>query len=285
MNIVTLAIALSIAIQSGRLPGTDIPEKLLTAVPEKSASVLKVNGQSITANEVMSLLWDWKRDEVISELIDDRIVRQEANKNGIAATDEEVNTALKDLLNSIQASLPPGKTIEQAMVEQGVTQSRLWLRVRTEVLLRKIVMKEFKASDYVKVSTIIVRPASESSEELRKALDKAEDYYKRLQNKESWDEVLKSSTTDARIIQGGGYVGWRATAAFPQAVQEEFKTAKVGFITKPVQTASGIQIFKVDAIGTSLKGEELTELEGAFYNGKRAATLDNLRAAAKIERN
>jgi parvulin-like peptidyl-prolyl isomerase len=156
--------------------------------------------------------------------------------------------------------------------------------VKTEVLLRKLILVNFKQEGYVKVSTIVVKPTSASASDVKVALEKAEKAYARLSGGEKWDDVLLSVTEDPRARASQGQVGWRPLALFPESVQKEIASLKKGAFTKPAQTQNGIQIFRIDAMGKGASAEELLELQESYVGGQRQQTMAKLRAEAKVEK-
>lgn len=273
--------ALCAALQ--RLPGLDMPANLVMKTPGKAAVLATVNGKTITAEDLTPLLWDWRMNDVLSDVIGDRVVRDAATRAKISATDAEVDSEVKKLLASIKASLPQGQTIEDAMLQEGTTPSRIWLRMRTEILLRKLAVAELKPETFVNVSTIVIKPASQQAADLKAALEKAEDCYKRLNVGESWDNVFLSVTDDSRARAALGKIGWRNLTAFPEVAAKEIVSLGRGKVTKPVQTVNGIQIFRVDAKGADVTGDEKTELEDAYFASRRTGLMQKLREDAGVK--
>ncbi len=268
----------------GFLVQADIPAKYLTPVPKSTQVVAKVDGVEIKASEVADLLWQWRSQEAVADLISYQVIKNAAVKEQVSVTDAEVQKALDEQLAQFTPQVLQGKSLDQYLLEQGFTSSRLWLRLKTELLLNKITLKDFKPADYVKVSTIVVRPESTSTAALTDAAKKADAYYEMLGKGEAWEKVLTYSTTDQRTLDSKGLVGWRLFTAFPQLVQDEMKTLKAGGITKPVQTNNGFQIFRIEMFGKDAKDGELTDAETAHIGANKNAVANRIRSAAKIER-
>jgi parvulin-like peptidyl-prolyl isomerase len=264
---------------------SDVPAKYLVPAPKSTDVVAKVDGVEIRASEVEGLLWEWRAQEVAADLISYQVIKNAAVKEGVTATEAEVQKALDDQLAQFTPAVLQGKTLDQYLIENGFTRSRLWLRLRTEVLLNKIAAKDFKSDEYVKISTIVVRPVSTSTQALTDAAKKADLFYDMLTTKkESWEKVLNMSTTDPRTQESKGLVGWRRIDAFPALVQEEFKTLKSGGITKPTTTANGIQIFRIELLGKNAKAQDLSDAEAVHVGSNKATVANRIRSEAKIER-
>ena len=162
--------------------------------------------------------------------------------------------------------------------------SRLYMRIRMEMLVEKILLKDLKPEEYVKVATIIVRPASQTAKDVTAALTAAEGYYDRLKKGEAWESVLNASTADNNVRQSNGLLGWRAMGAFPEPVKAEFATLKNNQFAKPVQTPNGIQIFRLLAKGAIASKQDITELRNEYLKGTAPQYMANLQKEAKIER-
>lgn len=280
---ITVAAAIAIAFQTGKLPMSELPTNILRPVPAKESTLVKVNGKDIKASDVEALLWDWRREDILNDLVSFRVVRDAAALVNITATDAEIAEAKDKLMQALAATLEKGQTMEQLMEQEGTTNSRLYLRVHTEVLLRKLILKGFNKNDFVDISTILIKHTADGADTQR-ALTEANGAYKDLQEGKPWDEVMKKVVKDERAVAAKGRVGWRFLSAFPNTVRDDIVTSKQGAYTKPAVTANGVQIFKIEMRGMDAAGESLAALEEWYVNAMRAESVTKLRAAAKIEK-
>lgn len=274
----------AIFVIGGFLAQADIPAKYVTPAPKPNQVVAKVDGVEIKASDVTDLLWQWRSQEAVADLVSYQVIKNAAAKEQVSVTEAEVQKSVDEQMAQFTPEVLQGKPLDQYLQEQGFTLSRMWLRIKTELLLNKIALKNFKPVEYIKVSTIVVRAASTSTAALTDAAKKADAYYEMLVKGEPWDKVLNYSTTDQRTLDSKGVVGWRLISAFPQIVQDEMKTLKAGSYTKPVQTNNGFQIFRIDALGKDAKGPDLAEAETIHISSNKNAIATKIRAAAKIER-
>ncbi|MBS1717513.1 MAG: peptidylprolyl isomerase [Armatimonadetes bacterium] len=244
---------------------------------------MKVNGKGITASQFSSLLWDWGYDAVAHDVAAYISLLQEAQKAGITASETEINAAYQKKKQDIVKTLPVGKTFEQALAAQQFTSSKLYLSVKAELLLNKLSDVGFDPKSYVKVATIIFKPVNEQSPALIEAIRRADDALARLKKGEAWATVLKGATTDPNVLKADGSIGWKNFSAFPKSVATELGKLKPGEYTTPAQTASGIQIFKLEASGTSAKAGELEELRKGYRAMRQREVLMKLQKDTKIE--
>lgn len=272
---ITFAIAAVMTLQ--------VPPKLVVPPPKPEQVLATVNGKAITAAQVAPLLWQWRGEEALQELISYQTVVGEAHRVGVSVTDTKVEKALDEQIAELKKD-PQVKDLDEWMRENGFTRSRLFLRKKAELLLDELVAKGFNAANYVKVSTLMIKPANEQATSIASAITKAQAAYDRLKAGEAWDKVLPAYVEDANVIKTKGLLGWRSLEAFPESVRREMGTLPIGQVTRPAQTQFGIQIFRVEGKGASATPEQLAELK-AFYNQTaRTEYLQRLRSSTKVER-
>lgn len=270
---VSLLFALALA-QAQATPPVPPPDKVLATL----------DGAPIKAADVEPYLWDWRGYEALEDILSYKLLANAAAKAGVSLTEAETDAAVSKQLDELKKSAPAGRSFEDSLRQQGFPKSRIVMRVKTELLLDKIVLKDFHPSDYIKISTIVFRPESEQMPALAATIRRADAAYDKLKKGTSWDIVLGENETAPQALKGRGSVGWRALAAFPTSVAAEMRNLTLGGITKPAQTTYGIQIFKIDGLGASAKGKDLDDLKNVFLASARPAELNKIRAEAKIER-
>jgi parvulin-like peptidyl-prolyl isomerase len=255
----------------------------LPQLPAPTKVLATVDGRPIKVEDVAPYLWDARGYELTQDLIHYELARAEAERTKISVSDEELAKTVAEQLAQIKQSLPPDADLDQAMRERGLPKSRLALLIKTDLLLSKIALANFKPENYVKVSTILVAPKADSTTALGEAIKLSEAAYGRLKKGEDWKKVLQSTTDDPNMLKANGFLGWRALENFPASAQAELKALAPNGVTKPVQTKFGIQIFRLESNGKTAKPEELDDLRRQYSVTGRATLLQRLKAQAKIE--
>jgi hypothetical protein len=184
----------------------------------------------------------------------------------------------------MRAGTAPGVDFEASLRAQGFPKSRLYLRVHTDLLLDALVMKSFSPNGFVRVSTLAFRPASDAATDLSAAIQRAQAAYDRVVKGGDWNAEAKASDAQEELKARNGHLGWRMVSAFPKSTQAEILAAKPGTLTKPAQAADAIQVFRVEELGASAKGDDLAELKRAYLASGRQELVQRLRSQAKIER-
>ncbi len=281
MSLVAAIAGLQIALQTG---GIQLGIPNLRPAPEKDQVLVKVNGQEIKASDIAALLWDVKYEEILNEIVYFQLAKAEADKLGVFLTGKEIDDGVQREIDGMKANLAPGQTIEQAMATSGQTRARLYLAVKTSLLLTKIAFAEFDPKLYVKVSTIIIKPASSSATDLASAIKTAQDAYDRLQKGEAWEAVVDDVVTDEAGRESRGRLGWRLLSAFPDDVRSDIGLLRANQYSKPAQIQNGIQFFRVERFGKDLAKEELDQMRLEMTEALRVQAVNKIRRTMNIER-
>lgn len=282
----SLVAGLALALQNGS-PLVRVPD--LAPVPKGDAVLAKVGGVEIRADDVAPLLWESRADEVLNDLVAYQLLKTQAEAKGIVVTDADVKRRMEETLKDVVADIEPGADPAAALAAQGLTPGRLFLNIKSDLLLTGLANLAFKPENYVKVSTILVVPKAgadgapdpASVAEAKATVARAS---ARLRAGESWDAVAGDTIADATGKKTGGFLGWRPLDVFPAAVRTEIVGLAPGAVTAPAQTNVGIQLFRLDGVGKTLAGKELEELKATVFPDLRAKVLREVRAGAKVER-
>ncbi len=262
-------------------PTLDLPEVYRRAAPAPDAVVATIDGKPIKASDLAPLLWDWRGDEALTDLVSYHMARQEADKNGVKVTREEIEAEMGSQIQQMRNTLQPGQDVDVALREQGFPRSRLYLRVASQLLVDKLVMRQFDPKEFVRVATIVVKPQDEQATSLAAALKLAGDAYDRIQKGEAWDTVL-ASIPDPAGRPSSGSLGWRPLSVFSESVRRDMAQLEAGKVTKPAQTVNGIQIFRVEMLGKDAAGADLEALKQVYQGSARTAYAAQLRQKIKV---
>lgn len=258
-----------------------LPANHRSPTPKAGQVIGKAFGKSITASDVEPFLWDWYGKQALYDVLSYVVITQDAQKHGVSVTDAEVEKAIDSEMKTVQKNQSSDPS--DALLDQGFTRSRLYLRTKATLLLDKIVMTQFHPRDFVKVSTILIRTSSTDASVIANAIKQCQSAYDQLMKGGDWDKVMMSVVTDTKLVQTRGALGWRSLTLFPESVQKEISSLPVGGITHPAQTQFGIQLFRIDARGADAKGDDLTALKNSYLIGERAKYMDDLKQRANAQ--
>src|ERR1044072_3509584 len=159
--------------------GQDVPGKYLTPAPAAGAVVARVNGFDIKTEDMAPYLWQWRGYDVMQDLITYQIVKGEADKMRGGGTHAESEKVLAAGLEEMKKNIRPGENLDDAMLRQGFTRSRLFLRYKTEGLLNALAVRMYDTKKLVKVSTFVFPHTTEAAS-ISLAIKRAEAAYDRL---------------------------------------------------------------------------------------------------------
>jgi foldase protein PrsA len=200
--------------------------------------------------------YDQLRQQIVGLLISFEWIEREAEKQGIKATDAEINKALAD---QKKQNFPKEADYQKFLKDSGQTNEDVIKRVRLDVLSNKIREKVTKGKD--KVSDAQIKAYYEKNKAqfaqperrdlsivLTKTKAKAEQAKAALDSGQSFKEVAKKfSIDDASKAQGGKLPGV-AKGQQEQAFDDAIFQAKKGQLTGPVKTQFGWYVFEVDKV-------------------------------------
>jgi len=278
------SIALALVCSATCIAQVKLPTNHRVAPPSATTAVGKAGGRAVTAAEVEPYLWEWFGKDAVEDVLSYVVISQEAGRRGIVVSDAEVEKKVDDTIKALQSN--QSTTFDDAtktLLSQGFPRSRLFIRSKATMLLDKIILADFHPSDFVKVSTILVRTNTADASAVSKAIEKCQDAYKKLTSGQDWNTVFNSVTTDQKLLSTKGELGWRDLSLFPESVVQEINTLPDGGYTHPAMTQYGVQIFRVDAHGSNAKGKDLDFLRDQFVSAGRPKYIEQLKKQANAQ--
>jgi len=125
-----------------------------------------VNGQPISRLSVVRELERRGGAQALDSVISQTLILQEAKKQKVTATDEEVNATIAE----IEASLEGQGGLDQILISEGMTRDDLINQVRLQKLAEKILSDQVSVSDeevkqYIETNADLL-PEDQNTEEL-----------------------------------------------------------------------------------------------------------------------
>ncbi|HEY3782061.1 MAG TPA: peptidylprolyl isomerase [Fimbriimonadaceae bacterium] len=259
-----------------------LPKEYAPVLPPADHVLATVNGVPVRGGDVEPMVWQIYHEAIEQEYIDYVTVKLAADKANVAVTDDEAKKQLAVVLEGVKNSLPAGVTITQSLSQQGFSDSRLLVRIRTQLLLEKIEMLQFHQADWVRVSALVYPTPGGKPDIMKSAGNSALSDYDKLLKGASWDALLAHLTTKPDVLKRKGAVGWRAFNDFPALVRDQLQKIKIGEYTHPEQTRSGIEIFRLDQVGPKAAGDDFADLRTTFLENMRKETIGRIKAETKV---
>ena len=269
---------------------------VVAAAPAPAVAVLidrvvaVVNEEVITLSELREEMRRLNKDPgdpraesaVLWDMIEQKLIEQEAEKNGITVTDKDVDLAIEGVKLRFKMD---DDALDRALKEQGVTQEEFREQWRRQLLNQKLMRRVIGGSIAVtedeirreyelkygtpvperetRLSHILVKVTSSEEEARRKAIDILE----RARAGESFSKLAKEFSDDPVSASRGGDLGYFKPGDLASALEEAVSEAEVGEIVGPVRSGAGFHIMKVtdikrteSSIEPAIKGQIREEL-------------------------
>lgn len=273
-----------------------------------------VNGETLTARDLRLALDgelgegsqglpdpEWlatRQRQVLSSLIDKRLLRQAAKEHGIAVREEELDKAVLRLRAEY-----PGEAFEELLAKQKITMGELRNRLRHQLTVERLFAKEVYSrvavTDQEIAAWIAAHPeaVAERPERVRasqivvRTEEEAKDLLARLRAGASFAELAMkhSLSPDARV---GGDLGWFARGEMPPPFDEVCFQLPPGRLSDVVESAYGFHVFLVQEKQRAEnldEGERSKKAEATLLREKSVLAQNEfvrgLREAAKIDVN
>lgn len=223
---------------------------LSSAAPEGDV-VAVVNGQVITREEFYNRLEELAGEQVLDQIIMEKVVAQAEESRGVLVSDEEVQAELDRIVESFGSE----EAFHEELSRYGLTLERLLFEIRLDLILTKlsrqgIVISDEEINEFFEANKthldtperILVRHILVETEE------EAREILAQLADGADFEDLAKAKSIDTASGVQGGEVGYIHEGS---PVVEEFKAAafelEVGEVSEPVFTQFGWHIIRVDA--------------------------------------
>lgn len=282
------------------------------AAPAAAQVAVVANGSPITSYDIeqriklteSSTHKKVTRQEIIQDLIDDRIKISKAKEYGLVVSDAEVNQAFNGM--AMRQHITP-QQFTQFLQRSGISADTVKARIRAELTWGQLVRGKFSASlqvsepdvakamrerseaadtvgyIYTLYPVIVVVPYGSDAAALESKRREAEQLRGRFLN-------CKQGLEFARALRDVAVRGQitRSSADLPQALRDLLGSMEIGRLTAPETTAEGVQMFAVcDRKASKTDSPALTQVRNTLFQKRfereSKRYLDELRKQAMIE--
>ncbi|MGD9643044.1 MAG: peptidyl-prolyl cis-trans isomerase [Elusimicrobiales bacterium] len=261
---------------------------------EKNVAV--INGKPVAAAELTKKLWWQHAAQGLSELIDERLLLEEAARLGVKADPKEVETRY----NALEAGAPSKAAFAASLKSVGWTAKDLkdllgrQLAIRGAVIAsRKLAVTDADAKSFfdqnkdrlgvpeaVRLSQIFVASKAEADDAYDLLTSVGADFSKL--------SALKSS--DPALRNSSGSLGYISRGMLLPEIEKEIFALKAGQYTKPMATGAGFSLFKAEelrapqpAVFDAIRENIKTALLNQAITRELPLLAAELRQKAKIE--
>ena len=255
-------------------------------LPAGDTVVATVNGEPIRASELIQACYDWFAATAIEELILERIIEQEARAQGVSVSIAEVEARYKQQLQNAEAQLPPGMSLDDFLKRNQFPPSRLFARIRMQMLAEKLVERQVNLDDFVEYSQIVIRiqgSTPEQQEENASAAEaKAREAYEKIQQGLDFADAAKEYSEDPFSKDRGGKMNWQNKNFIVPDLRAKLDELQPGQVSEPFRSMAGWVIIRKERTGSQASPEEQQELREQAVRIQIGEYVSRLQSKAKI---
>jgi peptidyl-prolyl cis-trans isomerase SurA len=277
----------------------EIIERIVAVVNEDIITLSELRGVSIPylarMKEKFSATYGEKEikdieRQILNQMIDEKLVNQEADSLKIEITEKEVMLASREVRDRAQLT---EEQFEQALGEDGMTMELYREQLRDEMKKMRLIDQEIKAKVYITKKEIdeyykahrdeykappevrlqqilLITPAESTPQEVEQIRERAEQIRAAIKQGEDFNAMVKSYSQDATAVTGGDMGVFRQGELFP-ALDEAAFALMVGEVSPVIQTPKGFHIIRVldKKDRRKMTEEEIRdEIDALLYNQK-----------------
>jgi peptidyl-prolyl cis-trans isomerase C len=288
-----------------RVNGVDIKkDELLRQAEEMRARVAQASG-----GRQVPELDDSFYKEILSSMVAQTLLLQDAARQGVTVTDQEVKTQIEAMMKRF----PDAATFQKALSSQGMTEQDLEQNVRREALTQRYlstkVFNDVKVSDqaakefydknqeqmqrpervHVRHILVQVKPDAPAADK-QKAKAKAEDLLERAQGGEDFAKLAAENSDDPGSKGRGGDLSWLTRGqTVPPFDQAAFALTKPNELSPVVESQFGYHVIQLLEHGSAstvsfeeAKGRITQVLKQKQAGEKLQARVEQLKKQGKV---
>lgn len=244
-------------------------------------------------------------NDILSFIIDNEVVYQQAQKENIKIKDSDVNEKLKVLKESLEINTFYKEKLELA----GITEEFLKTQVKKDLTIdkyRENFMKDLKVTDEeiedyynsnkdkfkieeVKASQILISTLDKDSKEVsekdkEKLKERAESILNKVNNNEDFAALAQKYSDDKKSAKDGGDLGYFAKNEKNIYFTREVFKLDINQVSNLIETPYGYHIVKIADKRTITKSlnDSKDDIKNKLLNKKYLEHVDSLYKKAKI---
>ena len=234
--------------------------------------------------------------QVLERLILMRLQVARADSAGIAASDQELDTALANIAGQNNFTL---EELSRQLASDGMTLADLRSSVRDEIMVQRLrqsfaqsrisvsegevdaaLASQSNATQYHLAHILVGVPEGATADQIATAQRKVEDVKSRIESGETDFAAAAVRYSDSPNALEGGDLGWRNLDEIPPTFAQLITTLQPGQVVGPIRGPSGFQLLQlVETRDASGNVGTVTEFKARHI----LATGDDAQAQAKLQ--
>jgi peptidyl-prolyl cis-trans isomerase SurA len=304
--------SLTLVLVLGQPASADVVERVVATVNNDAIFLSDLRSRAVpflpqiaeapTETERMARLKELY-DELLTFLIDEKLIRQLARESGIRVTDADVDNAIENL--RLQNNLTE-EQFAQALEQQGFTETQYRTDLKRQLLRLKVMNQRVRSRVNITEEEVRARyeeKARATGNEIRLKvahilLPVEEDSTATAVaavRQEAADLRTELTPENFRVRAdelGGGDLGWLSPGDLPSELEESLSRLQAGEISQPIRGSTGFHIFFVEDRQVGSNFPTFDEMKQGLYRDmldsamqkQEKVFLDEVRRKAVINR-
>lgn len=250
---------------------------LITTAFNSSDSVASVGDTEITKEALYEEMLRSSGEETLQLLITDEIIRQEAEKEQIGVSTEEIEAEKAEYAEQYGSE----EALEEALTSSGMTIEDMEIEIEKFLQLEKLIGAEIDITEEAmrtyfeeNEDTFAQEEEVEASHILLSDEEAAEEVIEKLEEGEDFAALAEEYSTDTSNASNGGELGSFASGAMVPEFEEAAFAMEIGETSDPVETEFGYHVIhvtgKTEAAEADFEGSEVEIQEILFEEAFQA---------------
>ncbi len=264
---------------------------------EEQLSQLQQQHQQLQGQENQQYIEQFRK-QILDDLIDQKLVLQQAEKEKIKVSDKEID----DWVKQIKEQFPSGKDFEAKLKELNMSLEDLKENRKEQILSQKMIEKivkgekvtgkevqdyydknkeEFKDPEKAKIKWVVISDEG-----------KAKEVRDQLAGGADFAQVAKDNSTDPATKESGGELGLKSRNELAPEVADAAFSIELNKLSDVIKMQQGFAIIKVEEKQSERQktfDESKDEIKNKLLSEKQRKTYENwlkkVKKTAKIEKN
>jgi peptidyl-prolyl cis-trans isomerase SurA len=248
--------------------------------------------------------------DLLTQLIEKRLILQEAKKKGVRLSDSEMELAFRDIEE--RNHFPNRDAFKQAIAQENLSWEQYAKDLENQLLLLKLMNREidshivltageiqayydthpekFKLPEKIRLKQVLLRlPENPSKEEVERQRQKAEKVLSEARSGEDFTRLVQEYSDGPEKRQGGD-LGYFHKGELAQEIDQAVFGLNEGSVTPIIKSSLGFHLFKIQELKESgrqpfekVKKEIEDQLLGDKREGLRKKWLEELWSRSFVE--
>ena len=284
----------------------EVADKIVAVVNDDLITLSELNEMAAKVNSNPDAPQEDQK-AVLDQMIELKLLEQEANRLGISASEREIDAAIDSVKRQYNLT---DEQMTEALKKQNLTPEAFREQWRVQILGNKVIatqvkgqiavtedeIKQYYEENYagldggkeIHIAHILI--PFDSPEEKEKALDVAQEVARKAKSGEDFGELAKEYSKDTISAQKGGDLGYVEKGDLVPQLEDVIQAMSEGEVSDPVESPSGYHIIKVLGTRASDKSsldDAREEIRQKLYREKAGKALktwvEGIRKTAYIE--